>query len=70
MVSELTNAAMIEVLEDADKFACDALTAYIHKMDMLDCGSGRFKGDQTFMDAVSELQSKLRILATRLKNGD
>lgn len=70
MLSELTKSAMIEVLEDADRFACNALTAFTHKVKMFDMGSGRFKGNQNFMEAVTEIQSKIRIIVTRLKENN
>ena len=65
---DLTKESLIEVLKDADKFACDALSAYVHKVEMLDCGTGRFKKEQSFMDATCELQSKLRIVVKRLES--
>lgn len=57
---------MIEILKEADIFACRALSAYCHKSSLLDSGEGRFKNDQTFMDAADELQSKLSRDSTTL----
>ena len=67
---DLTNESLIEILDEADRFACEALSAYTHKIGMLDMGRGRFKEEQSFMEAVSELQGKLRIVKDRLKTND
>lgn len=64
---ELTKEALLEVLREADLFACNALSAYAHKITMFDTGEGRFGKDLNFMDAVAQLQGKLRIVAERLE---
>ena len=63
---ELTNEALIEVLTEFDIFACKAMSAYAHKMDILDVGEGRFEGTESFMDAVQRVQAKIRIVMDRL----
>jgi len=67
---DLTKEALVEVLKEADRYACDALSAYIHKAGIFDSGTGRFKNDQSFMDATYELQQKLRIVVKRLEEND
>ena len=67
MMGQLTKEALVEVLRDADRFACDALSAFIHKSNMFDTGEGRFGQDLNFFSAVGQLQEKLRIVAKRLE---
>lgn len=49
----------ISMLEDCDRFACDALTKYIHKIHM-------WQTDLK-IDDVDEHQQKIRIVIKRLK---
>ena len=49
----------ISMLEDCDRFACDALTKYVHKVTM-------FQTDLS-IDQVYEHQQKIRIVIKKLK---
>jgi len=58
---------VLEVLREADRFACEALSAYAHKISMLDTAEERFSGKLNFMDATSQMQQKIRIVCKRLE---
>ena len=50
----------IEFLEECDRWACKALSAYVHKIDMSDMS-------RLNLDMVNDHQSKIRALKSQIK---